>query len=821
MIGRKRQGQKKGSQKRKDSNDRNHLIAVTSMITIILLIVGIIGILTLEHSQKKEQKPFSELKLVSPDKLPNTISIGKFYNATYELKSFEKNKTTYQVISSYELFRLYDITEGIYSCLGPYRHKVYLEWINDSNITFYNTTNHTTPIPNMMLKQTSEDSINWTDEHSFQFVFSKLMGNGSFIIFYSNRSINTSPFKIRINVDPGEVFFNGKKMTDLEVKRQNNRVRLAYSNKRLRFFFDRKELFSRPVDINFSGQYGFETKDLLLGLTQTKVQHLDRIDVPDKDNIWDFEIESGVLQRTLSSIRKKITKSVKLVRFYNESNEKTQDTVEINKRSNLQENTSNIITGNAVYGLNGSAELQEDNLSKKNHTTSEATNSPIGEFPRNRTIGLKSLAAFITNRSDTSTRINFWLKTLDTNDSLIPWNNVLINLTFKKPEMNATYNILIGNYSAISLTGSSIQTITQENNSSDRLYLRIFNLNFSDEPVQNLVIKTNNNKLNIFVNNRTFSIDNFGGVYNESISFYMKNTFNSIDSAIIKKDSEECSKDSYEFCYIDLKPNRYRPRMRETKLEEFAHIVTEKRVIPGIDHETNDSNVKEITQDENPSTPNSIPTNNMIFDGHMAQITNQSNYSLETTLIYLDGDGVINIGLSDSNNSIFNVEMDFKNKKIYFRSPQERSAKRMALDYNPKINWSRLSVIIRNNELLEVFINHKIVLEKRLDREMLVNKGKSFTYTTNKTYFEIRNINIVKDGHTISIPLIDDPCRLKSIYKGIIKRENITLYPGESRRFIQKFRINKFFDYGKIRMDVKPQLFNRSVLHTHFWLERK
>ncbi len=827
------------------NNQTNAIKLISNKTLILIVIIIIIGSAASYYFQEKnspEKASFSELYFLNPDKLPQNVRMNSFYDFSYAVKSHEKNPVNYELTTTYELFRLYDITEGLYSCLSPFRHKVYLEWNNISiNKSNENKSGNNSddelgdnPIPLMIIKP-SNDVVKWMDKHSFYFTFSKLLGNGSLIIFYSpinhsiNDSINNSNnlilnnhknnndafnfidesgslrnylFKIRITSN-GEIYYNGVFKDKLVVNKQNNKVKINYNDGALTFFYNNKLLFKQYVKL-VEGQYGFLTKKLLVGLSRIRIQHYARVDVPDKENIWIYELSDKTMNRVLQRIRNKMVKKATLTRFYN-----------IKETESAGYDNQTTITKNIT----------------ENHQL--LFNSLINAS--NESLLIRNLSSFVENNSDYSLRPNFWLRTTKKNDSLIPWNHSLINISFKTPEENASYNIIIGDEVLLRITNKLFYFFIRKNNNYylvDSVKGLFQNNDKSAKKNNHLIIISDNNKISFLIKNnnktinKTYSLRK--SLYNQPIRSYQKDTFNDLDFRITHN-INSCFRENYDFCNLILAPSKFRMRFPKKNLESYAHQIVNKKDLAQLQELSNQSDEKGNKPEKNvfinkellrnSNYTKTIPSTRLSLDGPVSLITNESNYSLSTSLIYLDGRGLLSIALESINKTLFKASIDFKNNLVIINVNQSTIRKELILDRNASINWTPVTLSIINNEVVSLKVGGGDPVFKT--RIPLVNASKHFVFEINETYFQIRGLSLRKNNKAFSIPLIDNPCQLKSIYKGIIRLDNFTLETGDERIFNDYFKINHFFDYAKISVALLPEKLNASKQEIHFWVVRE
>jgi len=704
---------------RKSSEDKK-----LAIIVAIMLFFGIIGIFFVNTYTHIPPAPYSTLGFNNPTNLPNEVEITKSYNFNYNITSHEHNLTNYSVKTTFELFRLYDITEGLHSCLSPYRKKVYISWTNETNLTHISTPQKT-PIPDLTIIPAVKNPINWTDRFTLTFDQGKSSGDGIYVIYYQNLETNKTLFEIKIFTKTGKVFFNNQNKSNITLHSQNDKIKLNYRNNHLEFIFNGNSIFSEPITLTPNAQFGFETRDVFMYVGNVKIQHKDEIDVPDKENIWEYIIDYNLIYHLQGELRSLQTVKHTLFRYYSDP----------------------------------------DNFTKEEEK-------------------------FQLNVPLNATKPSFWLESKNANNSLIPWADSILNITFPNIEPKANIVFLIGNSTKILITNSSITL--------DNIYGKYLIHVKNNKSKNNLIINLNNTNIKLTIENKSVNSKS-SNMFNKSIRIYQVNTYKNVENIDLTHNKPVCfQKNPFEYCKLILSPITYKPQERKPNPSNYVETIIKKPV------------------EEYVEKPVSKTTK---FDGHLAKITNQTNYSLDTNFIYLDGEGIVKISLEEKQETVFDLILNLKQSKLSFKR-NNLTVEKTILINNLTTSWISFKADLKNNSL-KVFVNRTNVLNATIQPQK-ANNSRYFTYETMNTYVESKRLVLQKNNRRFNLPLTEDPCQLKLIKKTIIRENGFALNIGESKTFYDTISMDNFFDYGKVSVDVLGSSnMNNTALHTHFWLVRK
>jgi hypothetical protein len=214
-----------------------------------------------------------------------------------------------------------------------------------------------------------------------------------------------------------------------------------------------------------------------------------------------------------------------------------------------------------------------------------------------------------------------------------------------------------------------------------------------------------------------------------------------------------------------------------------------------------------------------IPTTNVQFDGVLASITNQTNYSLATRFIYLDGEGIITLGLATNNTAIFTATLSLKEKTLTYKTPQTNIQKKINAT-NLTADWIIFRVTKQKQNLI-ISVNNTQILTITAPR-LRPNSTAYFTYETKNSYFETASIELERDKKRTNIPLLEDPCKLRLIHQETLRNESFTLAPHSNISLSNNYKLEDFFDYGKIAIDLYGSSgTNNTPLHIHYWMVRE
>lgn len=753
-----------------------HEDKVLGYILIAGLILGIIAAVILVIISRQPPEPFSAVYFTNPDDLPNLVRIGNTYAFDYAIQSHENETREYDITTKLELFRLYDTTEGLYNCLSPYRHKIYLKWTNETNLTHATIQDELELIPDLRIEPDHSNTINW-NSYYFSADLGNAYGEGEFIIFFANE--NYTKYKISINQKENQSYFNDEAIGKINMSNQNDKIRIEYKNQELEFYYNNKLITRKKIEDATNGQFGFETRDTFVTLGGAKISRDQEIEVPDREHIWEYQIDTNLYYNLLGLARQNENKEILMVRNFISAETfqplpglRTETPAETDEEGNIIP----IPSGISCY----------NEFACKYQSTNE----------NNYQIELNNITSLLYSLPRINYGNSFWLTPRTQEDKYIIWNNFDVNVNLQSftgqdsmaVKFDEDFAVLIttNTFSAIIRTDKGI--IIQQKPKNLQKY------NDSNNILnENFTIKIRGSEVELIFGNDSLIVETNKDFNNSSIDLFHHNTFSSITKIEIKDSSEECNDSKYKFCKLTYKFQQPTPRQSEQNPTDFGTIKQEQI----------------ITDTEK------ILSRTLEFSGVATRIINKTNITFNANFIYLDGDGVIDFVYKDlDGNEKARVSVNMENNAIELNGTRQKTINQVL----QKDAWHEITLKL----LQDGWIN---VMHNRTDLGLMptgTNTG-YFSIEQKNTYAEFRQVSIRDDvtGRTTNIPLLDDPCQLRLVYSKTIRQENFTLEPETRKEYKEFFKLNEFFDYGKVSITMNGSSnTNNTALGIHFWMVR-
>ncbi|MBD3203199.1 hypothetical protein GF327_02815 [Candidatus Woesearchaeota archaeon] len=771
-------------------------------IIILSLILGIIitsaATFYFRYFVYGKDNYFSELFFSDPDKIPNRININKSYDFVFSVKSHENKTNNYKYIYGMELYNLYDDTESKYHCLGRYRDRIYLEWINRTSI-LKNVTSH---IENMAVYPDYKRIINWS-EYNLELGFSPPVGKGKLMIYFANRS--DLKYTITIDEKNNLTKFNNKTIgTADSLHTKGNNIKITVKDNNIRLYHNKELILSRNSDDLYNGSFGIETSGAYFDIRGFTVYKDSLVSVPDQDTIIPYNIISSVLHKKIYEIRNIRTKNIPLKREYIDYNE----TVNCEKEPFYCRyfDLANDISFNLNY----------TNLTKV------AEKIPV-----------------------MGTNYNLLMHPVNINSSFINWTTFSVDFSHSriKPGSRGSVIFKFGNFWGIMMT---------RNNS---YYMRQFNQGIRIDEIRNpeKIDKkdTDNILINITAGNIILTINDkiiFSKPLPETYTggfpeIYIKNDFLYVDPVRINNQDPLCNDIlNLKFCSLVLETSMRRSQ-RSTQNQDFKidyFDYSENELSRDIFSSGKNTSVKDIDPQLQPIIKNitkntthpkkpvyNLPVENpyisdkkVIFNTASSAIINSSNYSASYGFNSLDGARIEELGLLDFfENEIISIRSLEKQDRILIYSFDGNNTELEKIDV--LINESRphkMEIRVIDNSA-EFYFDYKKIHEQA---NPLIKNGFIFAGTKN-THAELGDVHIEKydKEQKQNYRIDEDPCRLRIIEKW--KYNNtFRLHPSQSINITGKFNVSQDFDYGKVFVDLygSGDMPENKPLSIHFWVMR-
>lgn len=704
---------------------------------ILCLVVASYIVITLDRSKE----PFSSISFLEPDRLPEVVRVNSQQTFAYEVMSFEREDTSYNLTSTLELYRLYDVTEGLYRCLSPYRKKYYLGWDNETSSRFLNNSQNGI-VQDLVIEQEREE-LDW-EEINLYFNLDTTFLQGDFVIYYGPYNA-TADFIIRINTQENKVYFNEEYVSNINLTKQNNRVRVSYDGSYLIFVVNNEELFRKPTSIS-PGQFGFESRNALFNINNMLVSQFFPIEIPDRGNVINYDVEDRLLFDQLYRVRNAVSTSYNFIRQFNVVDE--------------------------------AEEVQRSCIDFQCTFTDSTDQSLTVE-------GVTNVTDYILQFPTDGVTLPFWH--IAQEEVRVPW--YYFNITGDRP--------LLSDDASISLMFDEKLALVITNKSISLLYVEKNNMKIKQHPYNQtfFYLKFEGELVTINTTQGLISYELPFDVYDKFLRLYTINSAQTVSQVTLEKLGCE----PYTFCRINILPSV--PRRIQSEFEpEFGERreVVQQQVVEN-DYKSRDTALLET-----------IPSTVTSFNGAAATVTNSSNFSFTLETQYLDGEGILDIIFYDMNDTeVYRVEHNVQTGSIRF-------GENITETYANPLSWRRITLEYKEN--LSLYFNNTYI-------GSLEGKGPLsgyFAIETVSSHLEIRKIRQRVDDRSRNLPLLDDPCRLRLVYSEVLREESFTLIPKGSKRLLDSYRLENFFDYGKVtvKLDGSSNT-NNTPLSIHYWLVRE
>lgn len=777
-----------------------------------LVLLGLASAVLLLVVTDRTPETFSSISFDDPQGLPNKVKTGQNYSFEYTIKNFEQNETEYDVQTNLELYRLYDTTEGIYSCLSPYRRKVYVGWNNETQPTHLTIPDNNAIIPDLVILPDTANKVEW-DTYYLEFSLGRAYGKGEFVIYFE--ADNKTKYKYSLNELTKQIYFENTPIGTLNLSKQNDIIKISYDGEKVSFEYNGEKIHSEEVFDGSNGQFGFESRDMFVSVSRMSIHKNKEVEIPDKDNIWEYAIYDELFYNKLSESRNQASKTIRMSRNY--ITDPIDSRIETPGIINgTEENlTSTTTSSNSLTTGTDDTELSEEEFFYK--CDNEYTCNYLENKERIYNIKNINMTSLALSTPNTNYGSRFWLQTRDYNDSLILWESFNMDISYESLSETDSIFFMFGEDFAFQINKGSYSVIT---NVVGGLLIEQYPLenqkNYSvfGDNLDNFSINVDRNKIKIKIGEKEIEKEISATLNNKSFRMFHVNTYSSVRTVDILNSKEECNADKnefYEFCEIIYEFERAQPREPQVDLTQYGSLTTVNNIIPEITTDQ-DSLVPEIQKEK-------IPTKTVAFDGPISIIQNDTNKSFGAEYKYLDGKGIVKMNLHALDGSvILSLTTDAINKQADIKYTLNN--KNYTDEHKVLINrvlWQRWSINLKEKNT-EIYLNGT----KVFDIPLKVNSG-YFSMTTDETHIEKRHTYIqnLNTGKRINFPHLEDPCQLRLIYTEKLYDDNVILEDGEEKTIQSKFTLNNYFDYGKVDVLMNGSSnTNNTALGIQFWMVR-
>jgi len=782
-------------------------IKMLYVLLVIVLVLGIGSAVILEFLIPRDKDPFSTVSFSESQTLPNIVRLGSSYDFEYKIESFENETREYNVNTDLQLFRLYDTTEGLYSCLSPYRRKIYVQWENETNLTHVTIGKLNEIVPDMSIQPDENNIIDWRTYH-LSFTAGRAFGIGELVIWFGSH--DETKYQFSINAFTKKVYFGGEYIGDVNISRQNDKINIDYDGKNIKFTYNEKVLLDRPLSDGTNGQFGFETRDMFVTLSQMTVYKDENVEVPDRGDVWDYDLDSNMYYTQMENSRQKISRNVYMWRSYINN---AEDEELIRQRTETPGVIEDLLN-----------RTPEDTPVTQEITPFECDNPFACNYLRtnNETYFVEGLSLIDLGLSIPQTNYGrrFWLEPRNGTEAAIPWDYFTLEATYDSLYVRDSIMFLFGDKFAIMFTNKSISTLIV--NSSGVVvkqypFFQQRNTTVNGILQDNFTLQAEGKFIHIISGEQDLRIQLNEPLYNISPKILHMNTFSSVRELKIKSSNPSCKKeDFYEFCEIvyNFEGGRVSNTIKPNP-EQYGKIILgdNTNIFVG----SNNSDLK-----ENNSTylkENGILSKTIVFNGPLTTIVNKTNFSFIARYKYLDGDGKIKITLyNPDGQTIVSMTSMPKDDAVLIIDNTEVKNKYLRYNYFIKDDiWQEFSIKVYENNISFI---HNVTTIASVPATI---RSGFFSIITEDTYAELKDVRLEYFSQNMGrrLPLLDDPCRLRLVQHEHIYNETFTLEPNNLKEIKNNFKLDKFFDYGLINVSLNGSSgTNGTPLNIQFWMVR-
>lgn len=747
----------------------------TSLYYVLLavLIPAIIGTFIVIDALKTQEEPFSTLGFTDPKQIPSHARTSQEYTIAYTVNNFEHEKTQYELTNKLSLYRLYDVTEGLHSCLNPFIRRIYLSWGNASipkdvhsqeeTISF-----HAPPDP--------VNLIPW-GYYKASIGFEKEKLDPLFIIYFKDENDNTK-YVVKVDTKTGSVFIDDEFVGNASIRPRHNNVLIAYKDDLLKVNVNTEFSAEKTVKGAQKGQFGFAS---VRGYLKPSVLvYKDKAkEVPYKGNSWKYELDFSNYYKSLSDRRKGESLRITLARDY------TQE--------NFAQECANEFACNYL-------KKDEKIYIFNNKNIEEVIQTTYFEKQRN----------------------TFSLRPTENKQMNIPWSEFTLETNYDKLEYGANIAFWFENELGILITKDSYAILETDGTKTS---IHTHPLTQSEENLQPLRLVVNNSKLTVELQNTSQTITFRKDLTNKNMSVAHIKTFKSVRDIVVRKIHEDCNEGFKDFCQVYYEVRRPKTTITIKEDDEPKQIAKEneeqrENFLGQVKElfEIEENRVEEGQRDNPLITQQAYETQVINYNGESAAIINQTNVTFGFAYYFLDGQGLVQLVFNDLNgNPLLSATSSVNEQKTVFTYPENGELKNIEIPVlTLEDDWNRLRLFI-GDDIIELQQNRTVLA--RINNAN-INSG-YFSITTIDTYAELKDAFIKNATVSRTLPITLSACQLNLVYEETLRDTSFILDTQESKTIEQTFNIEKEFDYAQFTVDLEGSSSTDKPLHIHAWMVRE
>ncbi len=270
---------------------------------------------------REEPRPFLALHFSNPKELPGERYSGQplAFEASLEAKDGPLPNVSYT--AAIEYYKLYDITEGTYNCLGKYHNKLFIHWVNRSS----QAGEEIAPLVTAYTTEKAVNDIPW-DQYHLEFGIQRLAGAGTLTVLFGR---NESPYyRVGIDMAKRQVLWNGDpvafnntavtskgkvvELVDFGVSRGMD-VHLFVKDGQVTLYLNGVLIFSKKYGRLLNGRFWFETEGMYANVMSPKIYRDTPIAVPDRGEVLDVVVNVELVLKGSRQVKAALATSVTLV----------------------------------------------------------------------------------------------------------------------------------------------------------------------------------------------------------------------------------------------------------------------------------------------------------------------------------------------------------------------------------------------------------------------------------------------------------------------------------------------------------------------------
>lgn len=262
---------------------------------------------------------FVSVYFSDPKALPTEMYSGQ--PLLFEANAVARNGPLHDVRYSADIayYKLYDITEGTYNCLGKYRNKLFVHWENLSV-----GDEQVAPLRTAYTAEKPINDIPW-DQYHLEFGIQRLAGMGALTVLFGR---NESPhYRVGIDLPGRQILWNGDpvpfnntavnsrgqeySLIDFSGARNMN-MHLFVKDGAITVYVNGVLVFSRKYGRLHNGRFWFETRGMYANIMGGKIYRDTPIAVPDRGDVLDLVVSADLVLKGSRQVKSALATSVEL-----------------------------------------------------------------------------------------------------------------------------------------------------------------------------------------------------------------------------------------------------------------------------------------------------------------------------------------------------------------------------------------------------------------------------------------------------------------------------------------------------------------------------